>query len=156
MRGDVSKITVALALLGGCLTVPSCSDDGGNNPDGGGGAGGSGLIADAAGDRGQVGCLTAPPTTCPTPRVTYEMVQPIMQARCVSVCHNGTTPDPNPNPITPNIWPLASYKDITDWNDTIRSSMADCSMPPADAGVPVTVEERKAIIEFIRCEYPTN
>jgi len=137
MRGDVSKITVALALLGGCLTVPSCSDDGGNNPDGGGGAGGSGLIADAAGDRGQGG-------------------QPIMQARCVSVCHNGTTPDPNPNPITPNIWPLASYKDITDWNDTIRSSMADCSMPPADAGVPVTVEERKAIIEFIRCEYPTN
>jgi hypothetical protein len=32
--------------------------------------------------------------------------------------------------------------------------MVDCSMPPADAGVPLTVEERWAILEFLYCGLP--
>jgi hypothetical protein len=84
--------------------------------------------------------------------VTYGNVKPIFDARCVSICHNGTTPDPSA-PGT-NIWGLIDYAHIKDWSDTVRDTMASCEMPPADAGVPMTIEERRAILEFIRCGLP--
>ena len=158
MRALVYKITLALAV-GCCAAAMSCGDEGGN-PDGGGGSsgsggtGGSGGAAMDAGDGkppGTVGCLTpdTTPTSCPTPRVTFDHVKPIFQAQCVGPCHNGVTPDPNIPGAT--LWPLIEQQHIEDWQDTIRALMADCSMPPPDAGVPMTIEERRAIIEFTRC-----
>jgi len=152
MRGHVATVLTALMLASGCLVLSGCSDNG-DPPDGGAGAGGSGA-ADAPVDHGTVGCLVPDmvPTTCPTPPVTYREVQPILHARCVSVCHNDMTPDPNNNNIP--IWGLTTHRHISDWRDTVRSTLSDCTMPPPDAGVPVTIEERKAIVEFIRCGLP--
>jgi hypothetical protein len=165
MRGSFSKIAMMLALVWGCSAWAGCGgQEGGSsgssgsggvgNGGGAGGAGGSGAITDAGsgGSSGTVGCLTTPPTSCPTPPVTYSMVKPIFDARCVSVCHNGTTPDPKNN--NEPIWGLVEYSHISDWRDTIRREIAACSMPPPEAGVPMTIEERKAIMEFIRCGLP--
>jgi hypothetical protein len=150
MRILVFRITMALALAYGVAVAMSCSGDGGN--DGGAGAGGSGNPTDSGNaDAGTVGCLPmpVPATVCPTPTVNYDNVKPIFQARCVSVCHNGVTKDPDGSPI----WPLTEQKHFADWQDTVRSTIADCSMPPPDAGVPVTIEERRAILEFVKCVF---
>ena len=140
------------ALTWGCFAAAGCADDGGGGSDGGGGAGGSGTVMDASdGEAGVVGCVTTAPTACPTPPVTYAIVQPILQARCVSVCHNDRTIDPNTNMP---IWGFTDYDHVATWADTIRDELFKCSMPPPDAGVPITVDERRAILEFIRCGLP--
>jgi hypothetical protein len=157
MRASICKITLALAVACGYGAAVSCGDDAGN-PDGGGGTGGAGGTAGAMdasdGKAGTVGCISPEevPVACPTAPVTFANVQPIFQARCVSACHNGVTPDPNFPGMT--LWPLVERTHILEWHDSVRAMMADCSMPPSDAGVPMTIEERKAIIEFIRCEGP--
>jgi hypothetical protein len=155
MRALVCKITLALAVGSGYAAAVSCGDDGGGNPDGGGGSGGAGGSgAMDAGDSGSgtVGCLKMEeiPLTCPTPPVTFDNVKSIFQTRCSGVCHNGATLDGNGIPI----WALTDRQHILDWHDTVRSTIGDCQMPPPDAGVPVTIEERKAIIQFVRCEGP--
>ena len=157
MRLSIFKMAVALAVTCGYSAFVSCGDDSNGSPDGGGGSGGtggSGGATDAGGDTGFVGCLNpdATPTTCPTPAVTFANVQGIFQAKCVSVCHNGVTPDPTRPGET--LWPLIERQHILDWHDTVRATMAECLMPPPDSGVPLTIEERRAIIEFIRCEGP--
>ena len=146
----VCKITVALALACGFAAAVSCGDDSGASPDGGG-SGGSGATDASDGKAGTVGCLAPEevPVACPTPKVTFANVQEIFQARCVSACHNGVTPDPTMPGRT--LWPLIDQGHIEDWQDEIRAMMADCSMPPRDAGVPMTIEDRRAIIEFVRC-----
>ena len=148
MRALIGKITLALAVACGCASVVSCGNEGGGKTDGGGSGGSGGMGGSDA--PGTVGCLTPDmvPLTCPTPPVSFANIQPIMQARCVSICHNGVTRDPNGDVI----WGLVDKEHVLQWEDTVRSTMADCVMPPADAGVPMTIEERKAIIEFIRCE----
>lgn len=99
-----------------------------------------------------VGCLNNPPTTCPTPAVTYAQISPIMKSRCVDTCHNGNVPDPA-NMNLP-IWPLADYKHASDWRDTIKEQVNLCTMPPKDAGVPMTDEERKKLVEWVNCKAP--
>jgi hypothetical protein len=166
MRALVRKITLALTVVCGCAAVVGCGDDTGGGPDGGGGAGGSGggtggsggAMDAGDGKSGTVGCLSPEdvPVACPSPPVTYAQVQPIIQARCVSICHNGVTLDTTPGvPPGTTIWALTDRDHILkDWADTVRDTMANCAMPPPDANVPVTIEERRAIIELIRCEGP--
>jgi uncharacterized membrane protein len=90
-------------------------------------------------------CSSVPaPTTCPDPAPRYADVAPVFERRCV-ICHAGAPGGP---------WSLADYGHVADWQDTIRSSLRDCSMPPADAGVPMTLEERTAILTWIRCGLP--
>jgi len=152
MRALVCKITLALAVACSYATTVSCGDSGGG-ADGGGGTGGSGGAMDASDGKppGTVGCLTpaTTPTSCPTPRVTFDHVKPIFQSQCVGPCHNGVTPDPHSPGST--LWPLIEQQHIEDWQDSIRALLVDCSMPPPDAGVPMTIEDRRTIIEFIRC-----
>ena len=89
-------------------------------------------------------CSVQAPTACPEPAPHYGDVEPIFQARCV-ICHNPTWSGP---------WPLDSYRHVTDWQDTIRSNLLDCTMPPPEAGVPMSNEERLAILTWIRCGFP--
>jgi uncharacterized membrane protein len=83
------------------------------------------------------------PTTCPTPVPHYPDVQPIFQQRCV-VCHSDHSAR----------WPLTTYKDVSDWYDTIRDDVLSCTMPPPDSGVLITNEERLAILTWLRCGFP--
>lgn len=112
---------------------------------------GGGDAPPASADAGPVGpdamrppeCTTTAPTECPSPTPGYADVQPIFAERCV-VCHG----------MVEGRWPLDTYHHIVDWAPDIRAAMLDCSMPPADAGVPMTVEERQQILEWIRCGAP--
>jgi uncharacterized membrane protein len=71
-------------------------------------------------------------------------VAPIFERRCTG-CHAG-----NPG----GSWSLKDYGHVADWQDTIRSNLRDCSMPPPDAGIPMTLEERVSILTWIRCGLP--
>ena len=151
MRPVIARIAAASALASLCWIAASC---GNGQPDGGAGAGGSGGAAGGDGSSGTIGCLKMDmlPVSCPTPPMTYSKVQVVLQARCVSVCHNDMTPDPE-NPGT-TIWGLTKYEHVKDWEGDIRDTVGNCVMPPPDAGVPMTIEERIAILEFIRCGLP--
>jgi hypothetical protein len=150
MRSSISRIAIAWVLA---CAATGCGDENGDPSDGGGGAGGTGSTPDGSvGDTGSVNCMPGLTAACPTPPVTYGKVQAIIQSRCAGLCHNGTTPDPN-DPRE-NLWGLITYGHVKDWDSLIRDSVGNCSMPPLDAGVPMTVEERQAILEFIRCGSP--
>lgn len=138
------RVTIPWVLLGGCVLLMACGasppastpvepDAGSPLPDGGMG-----------GDPTPYSCPVPAPTTCPDPAPHYPDVAPIFERRCV-ICHAGTPGGP---------WSLADYGHVADWQDTIRSNLRDCSMPPPDAGVPMTLEERTAILTWIRCGLP--
>jgi hypothetical protein len=92
-------------------------------------------------DAGALVCTVQPPTVCPDPAPRWADVSPIFQSRCVE-CHNGMVGGP---------WPLMQYQHVADWSDLVRSMLVDCSMPPPDAGRPMTDEERVAILTWILC-----
>lgn len=107
--------------------------------------GGTDGLLDGAVRDGGVTCVPpAPPTACPDPPVRYDDIRPILDARCVR-CHDTVQGGP---------WPLATYTHVADWQDIIRASMLDCTMPPLDAGVPMTTEERLTVLTWIRCGAP--
>ena len=85
------------------------------------------------------------PTECPQPPPTFAQVAPIIGERCATPCHSGTPNGP---------WPLARYEHIYDWQEDIRSRLLECTMPPLDGGVPITTDERRAILVWIRCGLP--
>jgi hypothetical protein len=89
-------------------------------------------------------CEVTAPTTCPDPAPRFQDVQAIFQARC-QPCHNGTPNGP---------WPLITYEHVADWQDTVRSYVLDCSMPPPDAGFYMATEERLQILAWVRCGAP--
>jgi hypothetical protein len=94
---------------------------------------------------GAVTCNVDLPLECPAEAPTYATVQPIIEKACVP-CHDGADPD--------GPWPLRTYKSAADWADVIRADVANCSMPPADGGVPMSDEDRYTILTWIRCGYP--
>jgi len=95
-------------------------------------------------DAGALLCTIQPPTVCPDPMPHWPDVQPIFQQRC-DQCHNGLPGGP---------WPLVQYQHVADWYDVVRAMLLDCSMPPPDAGVPMTDEERTAILTWLLCGFP--
>jgi len=90
-----------------------------------------------------VRCNLAPAATCPQPPLRYADVKPIFDQRCV-LCHSGLTEQ----------WPLTDYKHVSDWFDIIPPMVGTCQMPPPDAGVPITVDERVRILTWLRCGFP--
>jgi hypothetical protein len=88
-------------------------------------------------------CQIVPPTECADPKPVYADVSPIFAARCTG-CHNGSD----------EMWPLSSYQHVADWFGEIRAQMIACTMPPLDSGLPMPLEERMKILEWIRCGFP--
>jgi len=89
-------------------------------------------------------CNVPAPPSCPSPAPRYQEIAAIIKQRCAS-CHS---------PLWTGPWPLDTYGHVADWQDTIRSNLLDCSMPPPEAGVPITVDERVSILTWIRCGLP--
>src|SRR5262249_48771072 len=127
-------------LVGSLVGAGACrpSEEGSSDHD-------AGTSPDAAlsDDAGAFACTVQAPTVCPDPPPRYAGVQPIFQRACVP-CHQGL---PGGN------WPLLQYSHVADWADVIRTNLLDCSMPPPDAGVPMSNEERVAILTWILCGY---
>jgi hypothetical protein len=105
-----------------------------------------GLVAACAGEDAKPPfvCRVDAPTECPSPTPVYADVQPILERRCVT-CHSATSTGP---------WPLTTYQDVTDWYDVIRDEVLHCTMPPPEEAPPLTAAESRAILEWIRCDYP--
>ncbi len=128
----------SLLLCAGLLAA--CDDATGSTADG---APADAAPADAAPPADA--CVpVAAPTACPDPPVTYADVQPIVEARCLG-CHWGQEGGP---------WPLTSYTHVADWQDFIRASLLDCTMPPRDSGVGMTATEKTTMLEWVRCGAP--
>lgn len=89
-------------------------------------------------------CSVTAPTACPDPAPRYADVAPVLQAKCVT-CHSGVAGGP---------WPLTDYEHVADWQNEIRAELLDCSMPPADAGAPITKEESTLLLNWVRCGAP--
>jgi uncharacterized membrane protein len=105
-------------------------------------------MADAGPSVDPLTCSVSAPASCPNPPLHYPDIAPIIMERCVS-CHAGIL---NGIPNAP--WPLTQYEHVADWQDTIRANLLDCSMPPPEAGIPMTNDERLAILLWIRCGFP--
>lgn len=95
-------------------------------------------------DAGPAVCDVELPTECTTPELRYADVKPVFDRNCVP-CHYGQAGGP---------WPLKSYSDIADWADVVRSDIAFCLMPTADAGFTMTNEDRRKILDWLRCDFP--
>jgi uncharacterized membrane protein len=80
---------------------------------------------------------------CPSPAPTYVDVKPLFDTHC-NVCHG----------VRDEIWPLDNYDDVSAWQLDIRGELLECTMPPADAGTGMTLEEKTQIITWIRCGLP--
>jgi hypothetical protein len=87
-------------------------------------------------------CTVSAPTSCEQPQLRWVDVQPVVQKNC-GPCHDGSGDQ----------WPLNSYTDVADWADTVRDWVADCSMPPQDAGIPMTDAEKLVILDWLRCGF---
>jgi hypothetical protein len=90
-------------------------------------------------------CSVPAPTACPSPSLHYSDIAPIIQANCAGLCHGGLPDGP---------WPLTEYQHVADWADVIGPLVANCLMPPPDAGVSMTTADRLAILTWIRCGSP--
>jgi hypothetical protein len=91
-------------------------------------------------------CTVVAPTSCPDPPPTYADVQPIIAEHCIP-CHSPDTPG--------GPWSLHDYRHVADWQDTIRSNLLACTMPPPDAGMPpLPADESMLILTWLRCDLP--
>ena len=108
------------------------------------GCGGSSAAQADGGSRDDALCSVTAPAGCPSPVPTYRDVQPIIAQRCV-VCHGA---DPN------GPWPLSDYDSVVAWKEPVAEKIGDCEMPPADAGVPMTTDERQKILSWLQCGAP--
>lgn len=97
-------------------------------------------IADA-GEKPMVSCTVEAPSACLEPKPTYGDIAPILKDHCV-ICHNGKAGGP---------WPLTTYGHVADWQNEIRQEVSRCTMPPPDAGVEISDEDRSEILMWLRC-----
>jgi hypothetical protein len=121
-------ISIAVAVLSGgaCSSSSPASTDG--------------AVSDG------VVCPVPAPTACPSPSPHYADVAPIIQANCGGLCHSGVPAD--------GPWPLTEYQHVADWADVIGPMVADCLMPPPDAGVSMTTADRLALLTWLLCGAP--
>jgi hypothetical protein len=90
-------------------------------------------------------CTVTAPTACPNPPVRYADVVPVFK-RCADACHDGK--------VVGGPWPLIDYEHVADWYDAVRDQILTCAMPPADAGITLTDDERMLILNWVVCGVP--
>jgi hypothetical protein len=90
-------------------------------------------------------------TACTTKTVPSfkKQVGPIIEKSCASAagCHTGKPDDP---------WPLTDYQEIVDWKSAFVDDLRGCTMPPADAGVALSVNDRLVLWQWLTCGTPNN
>jgi hypothetical protein len=78
----------------------------------------------------------------------YERVKSILASACVP-CHNEMTAAQDGG-----TWPLTKYDDVFEWVPVIKESILNCSMPPADGGVPMHRRDRDLLVQWLLCDAP--
>src|SRR5262245_23731930 len=119
------------ALVLGSSAFAGCTSSSDREPDAASDVVDAGVTGPADG-AAEEECTVSAPTSCPDPPVVFGDVEPIIAERCV-VCHLGARGGP---------WALTSYRHVRDWSEQIRGVVLNCVMPPPDAGIPITTDER--------------
>jgi uncharacterized membrane protein len=115
----------------------------------GGSAGGGGDTGGKPDGGTTLQCKPTNPTSCPSQQLHYADVKPIIDARCVHCHYEGAT-----EPDGTGRWPLTTYAHVADWFDIIPGQILTCQMPPSDAGIPITNDERNKILTWLHCGFP--
>jgi hypothetical protein len=78
-----------------------------------------------------------------------KQVTPIIEKSCANApgCHTGKPDDP---------WPLNDYQEIVDWKSAFVTDLQGCTMPPADGGVALRVNDRLVLWQWLSCGTPNN
>ncbi|MDB4987432.1 MAG: hypothetical protein JWN04_2610 [Myxococcaceae bacterium] len=85
------------------------------------------------------GCVTMP--------ASYKsVIEPLVESRCGG-CHKHGVGDP---------WPLNTRRSLDSWAEAVQLTLQNCSMPPADAGTSITVQERLELWTWLSCGAPDN
>ncbi len=88
------------------------------------------------------GLCTSFPSTCQASAPDYAtVVVPILNAKC-NGCHSGVDGGP---------WPLTNFEDVEHWQDVLVAELANCGMPPADAGPTLSDDERATLLSWLAC-----
>lgn len=78
--------------------------------------------------------------TLPAPR--FAGIKPILDQACAG-CHSSLDAG--------EPWPLTNYRDVSDWQSLVRDDLLKCTMPPLDAGVSISNDDRAALINWLDC-----
>jgi hypothetical protein len=85
--------------------------------------------------------------TCPSPAPSFKKeVLPLLKAKCGS-CHVDEPDHP---------WPLTDWDTVRDWKAQFTQDILSCTMPPLDAGITLTDEERGLFVAYVACGTPDN
>jgi uncharacterized membrane protein len=78
----------------------------------------------------------------------YARVRSIVATACVP-CHNEETAA-----MDGGTWPLTTRDDLASWTEVITEDILNCSMPPADGGVPMHRRDRDLLVQWLLCGAP--
>jgi hypothetical protein len=96
-----------------------------------------------------VSCSASIPKNCPSAPSYANEIEPLVKRTCVT-CHaiNGSASDRD----------LSTYKNLTKLETTSLVQVADCLMPPSDAGADAMLspEERTELLQWFVCGSPNN
>ncbi len=123
----------------------ACTTDEGNDPNVPDYAGA--LAAEDAAT--SVSCAASIPKSCPSAPSYASDIAPLVTRTC-NTCHaaNGTASDRD----------LTTYKNLTKLETTSLVQVADCLMPPSDAGADAMLSqaEREELLQWFVCGSPNN
>lgn len=134
-----------LFLAGFAIAISACTTDEANDPNAPDYAG-----ALAAEDAAVVAnCSASIPKNCPSAPSYANEIAPLVNRTC-DTCHsiNGSASDRD----------LTTYKNLTKLETTSLVQVADCLMPPSDAGADAMLssDEREELLQWFVCGSPNN
>jgi hypothetical protein len=92
-------------------------------------------------------CRAGAAAECTLPSPSYGSdVAPILERDCNQPCH---APGLGP-------WPLTNYSDVHDWATAVLSDVANCTMPPPDAGTVMSAADQATIVDWLACGGANN
>ncbi|MEO7111475.1 MAG: hypothetical protein ABI183_13635 [Polyangiaceae bacterium] len=96
-----------------------------------------------------VNCTTSIPKSCPSAPSYANDIAPLVKRTCVT-CHSSTGSASDRD--------LTNYKNLTKLETTSLIQVADCLMPPSDAGADAMLspDDRTELLQWFVCGSPNN
>jgi len=142
MQRHVINVILLIIAGGGCVDGGSAGSS--SSSSSGAQTSSSALDAGTVDAHVEPACGVEAPTSCTNAALRFQDVQPILSQRC-QACHSAAAG------IS---WPLEQYSHVKDWADDVRTDLVNCTMPPPDAGIVMTLEERMTVLTWLRCGHP--
>ncbi len=135
-----------LAVVAACYSAPTSNDAGADGLDAGDTDDGAIVIADA--DR-PASCPSDLPASCPSTVPSYATdIGPFIARTCFPCHTTGGTAVAKHDFLT--------YAQVYKQRSAVLNQFYACSMPPADAGVVVSAQDRATLLAWLVCHAPNN